>query len=166
MGDRYDIGVDIGEDNSWSVNTLCRIGEDGKYIPVIPTDTLSFADSVQRSGYVGVEAGELSFSAKVDTNAKVVDELFFNKKMKTFEERCDEAYANKDINALVGIMFTNRLLAFNGLASNIKTLNREFNYATTLWKKLCEAMFSIVGKQRKTTYKTIRRDCAKRNRHK
>lgn len=89
-----------------------------------------------------------------------------DKKMKTFEERCNEAYANKDINALVGIMFTNRLLAFNGLASNIKTLNREFNYAATLWKKLCKAMFPIVGKQSKTTYKTIRRDCAKRNRHK
>ena len=66
----------------------------------------------------------------------------------------------------MGIMFTNRLLAFNGLASNIKTLNREFNYAATLWKKLCEAMFPIVGKRRTTTYKTIRRDCAKRNRHK
>lgn len=167
MEDRYDISVDIGEDNSRSVATLCRIGEDGKYIPVITTDSLSFADSVQRSGYIGVESGEYTFSADiVDTNTKVIGELFFNKKMKTFEERCDEAYANKDINALVGIMFTNRLLAFNGLASNIKTLNREFNYAATLWKKLCEAIFPIVGKQRKTTYRTIRRDCAKRNRHK
>lgn len=164
MEDRYDIGVDIGEGKDYSVTTLF---ENGEYRPIAVSDSISFADSVQRSGYVGVEAGELSFSAEiVDTNTKVIDELFFNKKMKTFEERCDEAYANKDINALVGIMFTNRLLAFNGLASNIKTLNREFNYAATLWKKLCEAMFPIVGKQCKTTYKTIRRDCAKRNRHK
>lgn len=163
MVDRYDISVDIGEGKDYSVATLF---ENGEYRPIAVCDTISFGSDVEHSGYVGVEAGELSFSAKVDTNAKVVDELFFNKKMKTFEERCDEAYANKDINALVGIMFTNRLLAFNGLASNIKTLNREFNYAATLWKKLCEATFSIVGKQRKTTYKTIRRDCAKRNRHK
>ena len=35
MEDRYDISVDIGEDNSRSIATLCRIGEDGKYIPVI-----------------------------------------------------------------------------------------------------------------------------------
>jgi hypothetical protein len=164
MEDRYDISVDIGDGKDYSVATLF---ENGEYRPIAVCDSISFADSVQRSGYVGVEAGELSFSAEiVDTNAQVIDAFFFNKKMKTFEERCDEAYANKDINALVGIMFTNRLLAFNGLASNIKTLNREFNYAATLWKKLCEAMFPIVGKQRKTTYKTIRRDCAKRNRHK
>lgn len=166
MEDRYDISVDIGEGKDKTFATLFGIGEDGKYIPVISTDSLTLADSIQRKNY-GVESGEYTFSADiVDTNAKVIDELFFNKKMKTFEERCDEAYANKDIDALVGIMFTNRLLAFNGLASNIKTLNREFNYAATLWKKLCEAMFPIVGKQRKTTYKTIRRDCAKRNRHK
>ena len=164
MEEGYDISVDIGDGKDYSVATLF---ENGEYRPIAVSDSISFADSVQRSGYVGVEAGELSFSAEiVDTNTKVIDELFFNKKMKTFEERCDEAYANKDINALVGIMFTNRLLAFNGLASNIKTLNREFNYAATLWKKLCEAMFPIVGKRRKTTYKTIRRDCAKRNRHK
>ena len=166
MEDRYDISVDIGEDNSWSIETLCRIGEDGKYIPVISMDSLTLADSIQRKNY-GVESGKYTFSADiVDANAQVIDAFFFNKKMKTFEERCDEAYANKDINALVGIMFNNRLLAFNGLTSNIKTLNREFNYAATLWKKLCEAMFPIVGKQRKTTYKTIRCDCAKRNRHK
>lgn len=164
MGDRYDISVDIGEGKDYSVATLY---ENGEYRPIALSDTISFGSDVEHSGYMGVEAGELSFSAEVvDTNAKVIDELFFNKKMKTFEERCDEAYANKDINALVGIMFTNRLLAFNGLASNIKTLNREFNYAATLWKKLCETMFPIVGKQRKTTYKTIRRDCAKRNRGK
>ena len=164
MEDRYDISVDIGEGKDYSVATLF---ENGEYRPIAVCDSIVFADSVQRSGYVGIESREYTFSADiVDTNAQVIDELFFNKKMKTFEERCDEAYANKDINALVGIMFTNRLLAFNGLASNIKTLNIEFNYAATLWKKLCEAMFPIVGKQRKTTYKTIRRDCAKRNRHK
>lgn len=164
MEDRYDIGTDIGEGKDYSVVTLF---ENGEYRPIALSDTISFGSDVEHSGNVGVEAGEYTFSADiVDTNAKVIDELFFNKKMKTFEERCDEAYANKDVNALVGIMFTNRLLAFNGLASNIKTLNREFNYAAILWRKLCEAMFPIVGKQRKTTYKTIRRDCAKRNRGK
>lgn len=158
------VGVDSAEGKDYSVVTLF---DNGTYRPIALSDTISFGSDVEHSGYVGVEAGELSFSAEiVDTNTKVIDELFFNKKMKTFEERCDEAYANKDINALVGIMFTNRLLAFNELASNMKTLNREFNYAATLWKKLCEAMFPIVGKQRKTTYKTIRRDCAKRNRGK
>lgn len=163
MEDRYDISVDIGEGKDYSVATLL---ENGECRPIAVCDSISFADSIQRENY-GVEFKEYTFSADiVDTNTKVINELFFNKKMKAFEERCDEAYANKDINALVGIMFTNRLLAFNGLASNIKTLNREFNYATTLWKKLCEAMFPIVGRQRKTTYRTIRRDCAKRNRHK
>lgn len=164
MEDRYDISIDIGEGRDYSVATLF----DGvEYRPIEVIDSISFGGDVGHSGCVGVEAGEYTFSADiVDTNAKVIDELFFNKKMKTFEERCDEAYVNKDINALVGIMFTNRLLVFNGLASNIKTLNREFNYATTLWKKLCEAMSPIVGKRRKTTYRTIRRDCAKRNRRK
>lgn len=161
------VGVDSAEGKDECVATLFKIGENGEYRPIALSDTISFGSDVEHSGYVGVEAGELSFSAEiVDTNTKVIDELFFNKKMKTFEERCDEAYANKDINALVGIMFTNRLLALNGLASNMKTLNREFNYAATLWKKLCGAMFPTVGKHRKTTYKTIRRDCAKRNRHK
>ena len=119
MEDRYDISVDIGEDNSWSVNTLCRIGEDGKYIPVITTNSLSLADSVQRSGYVGVKAGELTFSTKiVDVDDYALRGLF------------DLDFVRDMTNALLGYCV------------------------------------DTCGACRKTTYKTIRRDCAKRNRHK
>ena len=68
MEDMYDISVDIGEGKDKGVQCWIRIGDDGKYIPanvIDTTTTISFADSVQRSGYVGVEAGELSFSAEV-----------------------------------------------------------------------------------------------------
>jgi hypothetical protein len=36
------------------------------------------------------------------------------------------------------------------------------------WAKWVERFYSLArkGKRRKTTYRTIRRDCAKRNRHK
>lgn len=62
MGDRYDISVDIGEGKDKGVQCWIRIGDDGKYIPatvIDTTTTISLADSVQRSGYASVEAGEL-----------------------------------------------------------------------------------------------------------
>lgn len=62
MEDRYDISVDIGEGKDYSVTTLF---EDGEYRPIAVTDSISFGDSVQRSGHVGVEAGEYSFSAEI-----------------------------------------------------------------------------------------------------
>jgi hypothetical protein len=119
MGDRYDISVDIGDDNSRSVATLFRIGENGEYIPIAVSDTISFGDSVQRSGYAGVKASELTFSAEiVDVDHYALRELF-------------------------GLDFvhdmTNALLSY---------------------------CVDTCSRRRKTTYKTIRRDCAKRNRHK
>ena len=120
MEDRYDIGVDIGEGKDRGVQCWIRIGDDGKYIPatvIDTTTTISLADSVQRSGYVGVEAGELSFSAEVvPYSHDILCELF------GLRDAC------------------------------IRLLERIEKMAT--------------GKRRKTTYKTIRRDCAKRNRHK
>jgi hypothetical protein len=57
MEDSYDIGVDVGEGKDRGVQCWIRIGDDGKYIPatvIDTTTTISFADSVQRSGCVGL----------------------------------------------------------------------------------------------------------------
>lgn len=62
MEERYDISVDIGEGKGCSVATLF---EDGEYRPIGVCDTISFGSDVEHSGYVGVETGELSFSAGV-----------------------------------------------------------------------------------------------------
>lgn len=116
MEDRYDISVDIGEGKDYSVATLF---ENGEYRPIAVTDSISFGDSVQRSGYVGVEAGELSFSAEiVDVDDYALRVLF------------DLDFVRDTTNAL-------------------------FSYCV-----------DTCSRRRKTTYKTIRRDCAKRNRHK
>ena len=119
MEDRYDISVDIGEGKDRSVATLFGITEDGKYIPLAVSDTICFGSDVERSGYVGVEAGELTFSAEiVDVDYYALRELF-------------------------GLDFvhdmTNALLSY---------------------------CVDTCSRRRKTTYKTTRRDCAKRNRHK
>ena len=113
MGDRYDIGIDIGEGKDYSVATLF---ENGEYRPIALSDTISFGSDVEHSGYVGVGAGELSFSAEV------------------------VPYSQAAVDALLGWSG-----AYTSLLERIKI---------------------VVGKRRKTTYKTIRRDCAKRNRHK
>ena len=122
MEDRYDISVDIGEGKDKGVQYWIRIGDDGKYIPasvIDTTTTISLADSVQRSGYIGVEAGELTFSAKiVDVDDYVLRVLF-------------------------------------GL-----------DFVRDMTKALLGYCVDTCGNRRKTTYKTIRRDCAKRNRHK
>lgn len=62
MGNRYDISVDIGEGKDYGVVTLFK---DGEYLPIAVYDSISFGSDVEHSGYVGVEAGELSFSAEV-----------------------------------------------------------------------------------------------------
>ena len=135
MGDRYDISVDIGEGNSRSVATLFRIGEDGKYIPMISTDSLTLADSVQRSGYVGVEAGELTFSTKI---------------------------VDVDDYALRGLLGLFKEMELQGVAFK-KLLDSQIAY----WDLMVSLCNQVKGsKRRKTTYKTIRRDCAKRNRRK
>lgn len=133
MEDRYDISVDIGEDNSRSIATM--IGEDGKHITVIPTDSLSLADSVQRSGYVGVESGEYTFSADI---VDVAD------------------YALRELTGMFKEMEL-QCVAFK------KLLDSQIAY----WDLMVSLCNQVKGsKLRKTTYKTIRRDCAKRNRHK
>ena len=122
MEDRYDIGVDIGEGKDKGVQCWIRIGDDGKYIPatvIDTTTTISLADSVQRSGYVGVEAGELTFSAEI------VDVDYYA------------------LRTLWGLDFVRDMA------------NALLSYRV-----------DACGTRRKTTYKTIRRDCAKRNRHK
>lgn len=135
MEDRYDISVDIGEGKDKSVATLFKIGENGEYRPIAVCDSISFADSVQRSGYVGVEAGELTFSTKiVDVDDYALRGLFsLSKEME-----------------LLGVSFK-------------KLLDSQIAY----WDLIVSLCNQVKGsKRRKTTYKTIRRDCAKRNRHK
>ena len=132
MEDRYDISVDIGEGKDYSVATLF---ENGEYRPIAVCDSISFADSVQWSGYVGVEAGELSFSAEVvDVDDYALRGLFgLSKEME-----------------LLGVSFK-------------KLLDSQIAY----WDLIVSLCNQVKGsKRRKTTYKTIRRDCAKRNRHK
>lgn len=58
----YKIGVDVGEGKDYSVATLF---ENGKYRPIGVIDSISFSGDVGRSSYVGVEAGELTFSGKI-----------------------------------------------------------------------------------------------------
>ena len=132
MEDRYDISVDIGKGKDYSVATLF---ENGEYRPIAVCDSISFADSVQRSGYVGVEAGELTFSTKiVDVDDYALRGLFgLSKEME-----------------LLGVSFK-------------KLLDSQIAY----WDLMVSLYNRVKGsKRRKTTYKTIRRDCAKRNRHK
>ena len=120
MEDRYDISVDIGEGKDKGVQCWIRIGDDGKYIPatvIDTTTTISLADSVQRSGYVGVEAGELTFSAEIVPHS---------------QDALNALFGWKNIQPLIG----------------------------------CHEKCRVGTKRSKTTYKTIRRDCAKRNRHK
>lgn len=129
MEDRYDISVDIGGGKDYSVATLF---ENGEYRPIAVCDSISFADSVQRSGYVGVEAGELSFSAEI------VD------------------YALRE---LLGL--------FKEMELQYVALKKLLDSQIAFWDLMVSLCNQVKGsKQRKTTYKTIRRDCAKRNRHK
>ena len=132
MEDRYNISVDIGEGKDYSAATLY---ENGECRPIAVCDAISFADSVQRSGYVGVEAGELTFSSEiVDVDDCALRELFG-----LFKEM-----------ELLGVSFK-------------KLLDSQIAY----WDLIVSLCNQVKGsKRRKTTYKTIRRDCAKRNRHK
>lgn len=132
MEDRYDISVDIGEGKDYSVATLF---ENGEYRPIAVCDSISFADSVQRSGYVGVEAGELSFSAEV---------------------------VDVDDYALRGLFSLSKEMELLGVSFK-KLLDSQIAY----WDLIVSLCNQVKGsKRRKTTYKTIRRDCAKRNKHK
>ena len=132
MEDRCDISVDIGEGKDYSVATLF---ENGEYRPIAVCDSISFADSIQRSGYVGVEAGELSFSAEI---------------------------VDVDYYALRGLFGLSKEMELLGVSFK-KLLDSQMAY-WDLMVSLCNRVKGM--KHRKTTYKTIRRDCAKRNRHK
>ena len=132
MGDRYDISVDIGEGKDYSVASLF---ENGEYRPIAVSDSISFADSVQRSGYVGIESGEYTFSAEV---------------------------VDVDDYALRGLFSLSKEMELLGVSFK-KLLDSQIAY----WDLIVSLCNQVKGsKRRKTTYKTIRRDCAKRNRHK
>ena len=126
------VGVDVGEGKDYSVATLF---ENGEYRPIAVCDSIVFADSVQRSGYVGVEAGELTFSAEI---------------------------VDVDDYALRGLFGLFKEMELQGVAFK-KLLDSQIA-CWDLMVSLCNQVKG--GKRRKTTYKTIRRDCAKRNRHK
>ena len=132
MEDRYDIRVDMGEGKDYSVATLF---ENGEYRPIAVCDSISFADSVQKSGYVGVEAGNLSFSAEI---------------------------VDVDDYALRGLL---------GWSKEMELQCVSFKKLLDSQMACCDLMVFLCNqvkgsKRRKTTYKTIRHDCAKRNRHK
>ena len=132
MEDRYDISVDIGEGKDYSVATLF---ENGEYRPIAVCDTISFGSDVEHSGYVGVEAGELSFSAEI---------------------------VDVDDYALRGLLGLSKEMELLGVSFK-KLLDSQIAY----WDLMVSLCNRVKGsKRRKTTYKTIRRDCAKRNRHK
>lgn len=135
MEDRYDISVDTSEGKDKSIATLFKIGENGEYRPIALCDTISFGSDVGHSGYVGVDIGELSFSAEiVDVDYCALRELFgWSKEME-----------------LQGVAFK-------------RLLDSRMAY----WDLMVSLCNQVKGrKRRKTTYRTIRRDCAKRNRHK
>ena len=133
MVDDLDIvGVDTAEGKDKSIATLFKIGENGEYVPFAVTDTISFGSDVEHSGYMGVEAGELSFSAEV-----------------------------------IDIRPHEIIYRLCGLNAEWERLSEVLDRTIKSWEECCRLCERIQHrKHRKTTYKTIRRDCAKRNRHK
>lgn len=129
MGDRYDISVDMGNGKDYSVATLF---ENGEYRPIEVIDSISFGSDVEHSGYVGVEAGDYTFSAEV------------------VDIRPHE--------------FVYRLC---GLNAEWERISEALERTIRSWDECCRLFERLqYRKRRKTTYKTIRRDCAKRNRNK
>ena len=112
MKDRYDISVDMGEGKKRLLDELDPMAHD-----------------------LGVEYGELSFSAEVSEHSLDIPRVLFG--------------LSEEFNA--------QGVAFNAL---LKTYNEMAEWV----ERFCS--LARKGKRRKTTYKTIRRDCAKRNRHK
>lgn len=124
----YKIGVDVGNGKDYSVATLF---ENGEYRTIAVCDSISFADSVQRNGYVGVDMVEYTLSPET---------------------------ANKMFEYLTGLREEYERLG-DSLAKALKS-----------WNECNGLMYWFIDrfkgmKHRKTTYRTIRRDCAKRNRH-
>lgn len=128
----YKIGVDVGNGKGYSIVTLF---ENGEYRPIAVCDTISLGGDVERSGYVGVDAGELTFSGKI---------------------------VDVDDYALRGLFSLSKAMELQGVSFK-KLLDSQIAY----WDLMVALCNRVKGsKRRKTTYKAIRRDCAKRNRHK
>lgn len=121
-------------------------------------DSISFEGDVERSEYVGVETGELSFSAEVLSVSDVFARMFLGKP-KTFEQQCDECYRRKDREGLLLKVLSEHWLLH--IAADRKAVEERIRYAIRLLNAI-----PCGYKLRKTTYRTIRRDCAKRNRRK
>lgn len=121
-------------------------------------DSISFEGDVERSGYVGVETGKLSFSVDVLSVSDVFARMFLGKP-KTFEQQCDECYRRKDREGLLLKVLSEHWLL--PIAVDRKAVEERIRYAIRLLNAI-----PCGYKLRKTTYRTIRRDCAKRNRHK
>ena len=126
------VGVDTAEGKDKSVATLFKIGENGEYRPIAVCDAISFGSDVEHSGYVGVEAGEYTFSAEV-----------------------------------VDIRPHEILYRLCGLNAEWERISEALDRTIRSWEECCRLCERLqYRKRRKPTYKTIRRDCAKRNRHK
>lgn len=121
-------------------------------------DSISFEGNVERSGYVGVETGELSFSAEVLPVSDVFARMFLGKP-KTFEQQCDECFRREDREGLLMKALSEYWLL--PIAVDRKAVEERIRYAIRLLNAI-----PCGYKLRKTTYQTIRRDCAKRNRRK
>lgn len=121
-------------------------------------DSISFEGDVERSGYVGVETGELSFSAEVLSVSDVFARMFLGKP-KTFKQQCDECYRRKDREGLLLKALSEHWLL--PIAVDRKEVEERIRYAIRLLNAI-----PCGYKLRKTTYRTIRCDCAKRNRRK
>lgn len=106
-----------------------------------------------------VEKGEYTFSASTDASKFLLGEY----EHKTFRDLCDESYRAGDHWALFALAMS-KMGGFWGF--NPESF-ADLNYAQGLLLKLCRLKRrERVSKTRKTTYRTIRRDCAKRNRGK
>lgn len=108
-----------------------------------------------------VKAGKYEFSAEVvDTNADFL-KMFFgvNGRPKTFEEQCDECFRRKDREGLLMKALSEHVLL--PIAVDRNAVEERIRYAIRLLNAI-----PCGYRLRKTTYKTIRRDCAKRNRRK
>lgn len=117
-------------------------------------DSISFDGDVE----VGFETGELSFSAEVLSVSDVFARMFLGKP-KTFEQQCDECYRRKDREGLLLKVLSEHWLL--PIAVDRRAVEERIRYAIRLLNAI-----PCGYKLRKTTYRTIRRDCAKRNRHK
>ena len=117
-------------------------------------DSISFDGDVE----VGFETGELSFSAEVLSVSDVFARMFLGKP-KTFEQQCDECYRRKDREGLLLKVLSEHWLL--PIAVDRRAVEERIRYAIRLLNAI-----PCGYKLRKTTYRTIRRDCAKRNRRK